>query len=75
MKKKTIEESKLPKSTRFHMERYDALVGKKLTGMCVDNSDPGIEPVVGLKFGKTIAWILCDEEGNGPGCLDLQVLE
>ena len=72
MTKKRIKESELPGSTRFHLKRYDKLVGKTLTGVCVDRSDPGIEPVIGLVFGEMIAWILCDEEGNGPGVLDIE---
>lgn len=71
MTKNKTKESELPSSTRFHLKRCDALVGKTLTGVCVDRSDPGIEPVIGLVFGETLAWILCDEEGNGPGVLDI----
>ena len=70
-----VPESELPGSTRFHLKRYDGLVGKTLTGVCVDRSDSGIEPVIGLVFGKTVAWILCDEEGNGPGVLDIERLK
>lgn len=66
-----VPESELPSSTQFHLKRYDALVGRTLTGVCVDRSDSGIEPVIGLVFGETVAWILCDEEGNGPGVLDI----
>lgn len=70
-----IKDSELPGSTRFHLKRYDGLVGKTLTGVCVDRSDLGIEPVIGLVFGETVAWILCDEEGNGPGVLDIEGLK
>ena len=70
-----IKDSELPGSTRFHLKRYDGLVGKTLTGVCLDRSDLGIEPVIGLVFGKTVAWILCDEEGNGPGVLDIERLK
>ena len=70
-----IKESELPGSTRFLLKRYDTLVGKTLTSVCVDRSDPGIEPVIGLVFGETVAWILCDEEGNGPGVLDIEKLK
>ena len=69
-----VPESELPGSTRFHLKRYDGLVGKTLTGVCVDRSDRGIEPVIGLVFGETVAWIMCDEEGNGPGVLDIEEL-
>ena len=75
MAKNKIRDSELPRSTQFHLKRYDALVGKTLTGVCVDRSDPGIEPVIGLVFGETVAWILFDEEGNGPGVLDIERLK
>ena len=71
MTKNKIKDSELPRSTQFHLKRYAALVGKTLTGVCVDRSDSDIEPVIGLVFGDTVVWILCDEEGNGPGVLDI----
>ena len=70
-----VPESELPVSARFHLKRYDGLVGKTLTGVCVDRSDSGIEPVIGPVFGETVAWVLCDEEGNGPGVLDIERLK
>lgn len=72
MTRKRIKDRDLPRSTQFHLKRYDMLVGKTLTGVCVNRSDRGIEPVIGLVFGETVAWILCDEEGNGPGVLDIE---
>ena len=72
MTRKRIKDRDLPRSTQFHLKRYDKLVGKTLTGVCIDRSDRGIEPVIGLVFGETVAWILCDEEGNGPGVLDIE---
>lgn len=72
MTRKRIKDSELPRSTRFHLKRYDRLVSKTLTGVCVDRSDRGIDPVIGLVFGDIVAWILCDEEGNGPGVLDIE---
>ncbi len=46
------------------------LIGKTVLSLVVDNhSDSGIW---GLKFTDgTIAWILQDPEGNGPGHLDI----
>ena len=67
-----IKDSELPRSAQFNLKRYDKLVGKTLTGVCVDRSDRGIEPVIGLVFGETVAWILCDEEGNRSGVLDIE---
>ena len=75
MARKRIKDSELPRSTQFHLKRYDTLVGKTLTSVCVNRSDPSIEPVIGLVFGETVAWILCDEEGNGPGVLDIEMLK
>lgn len=75
MPRRRIKDSELPRSTQFHLKRYDMLVGKTLTGVCADWSDRGIEPVIGLMFGKTVAWILCDEEANGPGVLDIEGLK
>ena len=52
------------------------LVGKKITGVCHDNgSDPTLEgeKIYGLVCeDDTIAWILTDPEGNGPGHIDIQ---
>ena len=48
------------------------LVGRKVTGLV---KDPGqdTEPIWGLKFDDgTLAFILCDPEGNGPGHLEIQ---
>ncbi len=72
MTRKRIKDSELPRSPQFHLKRYDKLVGKTLTGVCVDRSDGSGDPVIGLVFGGTVAWILCDEEGNGPGVLDIE---
>ena len=72
MTRKRIKDSELPRSAQFHLKRYDGLVGKTLTGVCVDRTDGSGDPVIGLVFGETVAWILCDEEGNGPGVLDIE---
>ena len=70
---KTTPEDKLPVATRFHLKRYDELVGRTLDRVCVDRATG--EPTIGLVFGDKVAWILCDEEGNGPGVLEIQELE
>lgn len=72
MTRKRIKDRDLPRSTQFHLKRYDKLVGKTLTGVCVDRSDGSGDSVIGLVFGETVAWILCDEEGNEPGVLDIE---
>lgn len=48
-------------------EMLQKLVGKKITNICTDGD--GTYGFV-LNDG-TVAWVLCDEEGNGPGYLDI----
>jgi hypothetical protein len=53
-------------------EHLGQLVGRKVTGLVKDPS-PGVGPIWGLKFDDgTMAFILCDPEGNGPGHLEIQ---
>jgi hypothetical protein len=53
-------------------EHLGQLVGRKVTGLVKDPGD-GVEPIWGLKFDDgTMAFILCDPEGNGPGHLEIQ---
>jgi hypothetical protein len=65
--------NKRPDST---VNRLAQLVGKTITGICHDDgADPtlGGEKIYGLVFDdETIAWILTDPEGNGPGHIDIQ---
>jgi hypothetical protein len=59
----------LDKVMREHLRQ---LVGRKVTGLVKDPS-PGVGPIWGLKFDDgTMAFILCDPEGNGPGHLEIQ---
>ncbi|MEN6550160.1 MAG: hypothetical protein ABFE07_29300 [Armatimonadia bacterium] len=52
-------------------EHLHQLVGKKVTGVAKD-SDSEFDATYGLMFEDgTIAWIMCDPEGNGPGHLDI----
>ena len=58
-----------------YMEKHlGQLVGRTVTGLVADpefEEDFG-EPAYGLKFDNgSIAWILRDPEGNGPGFLDI----
>lgn len=49
---------------------YKNLVGKKIINVVVESRT--YPELFGLKFDDgTTAWILCDEEGNGPGFLDI----
>ena len=53
-------------------EHLGQLVGRKVTGLVKDPSHD-VEPIWGLKFDDgTMAFILCDPEGNGPGHLEIQ---
>jgi len=53
-------------------EHYGKLVGKTVASVCFDNSDTSMPTMYGLLFSDgTIAWIVCDPEGNGPGFLDI----
>ena len=52
-------------------EHLGQLVGRKVTGLVKDPSHD-VEPIWGLKFDDgTMAFILCDPEGNGPGHLEI----
>lgn len=54
------------------MEKYlERLVGMTVTGLVVDKSEFQ-DGVWGLQFQDgSIAWVLQDPEGNGPGHLDI----
>ena len=52
------------------------LNGKTVKAIVTDGGNQGIGECFGLHFSDgTIAWIMCDPEGNGPGFLDIQPLE
>jgi len=54
------------------IEHLSPLIGHKVTGLVKDPS-PGVGPIWGLRFDDgTMAFILCDPEGNGPGHLEIQ---
>ena len=57
-----------------YMEKHLApLVNQTITGLVTDGDDD--EAFYGLKFGNgTVAWVLCDPEGNGPGHLDIDAV-
>ena len=56
-------------------EHLSQVVGRTVAGIAVDSdseADFG-EPCHGLRFGDgTVAWIMRDAEGNGPGFLDIE---
>jgi hypothetical protein len=61
-----------------YIKYYSKLKGKKIKEVVADDSEDTMldfgEPVFGLLFtDNTVAWIMQDPEGNGPGFLDIQV--
>lgn len=56
-------------------KEYSKLNGKTVKQV-VNDGGVGSDKVYGLQFTDgTIAWILCDPEGNGPGFLEVQKVE
>lgn len=56
----------------YTAEHLHQLVGKKVTGIAKDEDGGEFDTAYGLMFDDgTIAWIMCDPEGNGPGWLDI----
>lgn len=54
------------------VKEYSKLIGKTVKNILIDHSDPTIGQVYGIEFTDgTMAWILCDPEGNGPGFLEI----
>jgi len=63
-------------SNTFMEKHLSKLVGRKVTGILVDNHEDTVadfgEPLYGLEFsGGVTAVIMRDPEGNGPGWLDI----
>ena len=56
----------------FYTKNYGKLKGKTVCQVVNDGDASGDGLYFGLEFADgTIAWILRDEEGNGPGFLDI----
>jgi hypothetical protein len=56
-------------------EYYAKLVGKRITGIVKDVGEGpySIGTIYGLQLSNgEIAWVLRDEEGNGPGFLSIE---
>lgn len=67
----------MSKNTDPMIKHLQPLVGKTVTGLCIDDSKETLadlhRPLYGLRFSDgSIAWILQDPEGNGPGFLEIQ---
>ena len=59
----------------YYMGHFTPIMNKKVIGI-VEYPDSGdnLDKMLGLRFEDgTIAWILSDGEGNGPGWLDIVV--
>ena len=53
-----------------YFKHYSKLIGKQIKRVVHDDAD---QVAFGLEFTDgTIAWIMCDPEGNGPGFLDIE---
>jgi len=60
-----------------HTKNLEPLVGKKVVQILIDDHEDTIQdfgyPIFGLRFDDGhVAWIMSDEEGNGPGCLHIE---
>ena len=61
----------MSKKKDYMVEHLSQLVGKTVTKVVKDGE--GYDAFWGLKFDDgTVAFILCDPEGNGPGHLEIQ---
>lgn len=61
------------KCTDFTTQHLAQLLSKTVVGISRDGEAGGRNTVYGLHFDDdSVAWILCDPEGNGPGFLDIQ---
>jgi len=55
------------------VKHYTQLVGRKVVGLVQSPAQDGDDETYGLLFDdKTVAWILRDPEGNGPGFLEIE---
>lgn len=62
---------KLTNHQQFYVDHYGKLIGKTVKSIGLDDSDG--DSIFALKFTDgTLAFILCDEEGNGAGFLDIE---
>ena len=61
----------------YYKRHYGQLVGKTITNIIEDTTNhlygfECVDKVQGISVGTpTVVWILCDEEGNGAGHLDI----
>lgn len=54
-------------------KEYSKLIGKRVKGLVKSPPEMGMKECYGLEFTDgTVAWIMCDPEGNGPGFLAIE---
>jgi hypothetical protein len=56
----------------FWAEKLTKFIGHKVEGVTVDQNDEFFGLILTKGKSKTIVWIMEDDEGNGPGSLDIQ---
>lgn len=62
----------ISKRHKVTIDYLSVLLGKRAVRVAV-SPDDDIGDIYGIEFDDgTVAWILCDPEGNGPGHLDIQ---
>lgn len=67
-------------NTDFYLEKLTRVVGAKVTGLVRSGKDDGLDEFYGLSLvaddgQKFTLWLLCDDEGNGPGSFDLEPMK
>lgn len=64
---------KLPTEANPYVKHYSQLICRKVIGVVRMPAGETGEEMYGLLFDdETIAWILRDPEGNGPGFLEIE---
>ena len=54
-------------------EQYRKLIGRRVVGVVKSPARRTMRELYGLAFDdRTVAWVMCDPEGNGPGFLEIK---
>ena len=54
-------------------EQYRKLIGRRVVGIVKSPARRLMRELYGLTFDdRTVAWVMCDPEGNGPGFLEIE---
>ena len=55
------------------IEQYRRLIGRRVVGIVKSPASRIRRALYGLKFDDhTVAWVMCDPDGNGPGFLEIE---